>query len=376
MAKFTGLLTIFLIIVLLVAAPVGAFSLSGIAKFILKPFASSTHARNVSTASTSQQDLAKQIEETKPILQKYDAGRNDDIVAGNEDILNKTCCWYDIKAYHNPAALPIDDRMKLFETCSDIIRPFIDRAYRQALNPAKDWYYTSEIVAHYNLLLCVQGYPVYQSKIVEMVQNGITPYSEDRVLLQYNEIFPLVINDKTLDRNELWDLWKKYDYIKSGDLEFLFKKGDTEDKQFQQSVNKNVRISPNAPATSSTTDANSQINSTINYDFPKIEKNKQDIYDSFNYNSIVQKILKDYSKIGVDVEGEGYTFQVTDGRISDITKGMDSDSSVKIYTNWKELKKLITLHQEGNLVSAIPTLLGMNIQPSTAKFKVLKNIKQ
>lgn len=420
MVKLTGLLVIFFIIVLLVAAPAGAFSLSSIAKFVLKPFANSMHARNISMGNTGQQDLAKQIEETKPILQQYDNElKHSDLLFNNEDLLNQTfivngtkeltlldgtatACqeyggWYDcgavtyrslldsslmwqnIRTNHNPLSLDEHERGQLFRMCYGIVYPFFASSVDKFYSRVEEYY----PILHYNVLLCLQGYPIYQTKLKEQVANfSASYYDESKTLFSINQILPNVYTKEQLIKALGQTKFDSYSPPYSAKIYPIYGGFMSVQDKIIPEIESGIvaRDTENEPGAVKTIEKPVQTipsqNSPSTFDFPKIEKNKQDIYDSFNYNSIVRKILKDYNKVGIDVEGEGYTFHVTDGRISDITSGMDSDSSIKIYTNWKELKKLITLRQEGNTASAIPTLLGMNIQPSTAKFKVLKNIKQ
>ncbi len=423
MAKLAGLLIVLVIIVLLVAAPASAFSLSGIAKFSLKPFASSMHARNVSTGNTNQQNLTKQIEEIKPILQQYDNElKRNDLIFNNENLLNQTfivngtkeltfpdgtatACqeyggWYDcgavtyrslldsslmwqnIRTNHNPLSLDEHERSQLFRMCYGIVYPFFASSVDKLYSRIEEYY----PVLHYNVLLCLQGYPIYQTKLKEQVTNLSVPYyDESKTLFSINQILPNVYTKEQLIKVLGQAKFDSYSPPYSAKIYPIYGGFMSVQNKIIPEIESGiaVRDTKNEPETIKTIDKPVQTvpsqNSPSTFDFPKIEKNKQDIYDlydSFNYNSIVQKILKDYSKVGVDVEGEGYTFHITAGRISDITDGMDSDSNIKTYTSWKELNKLITLHQEGNTAAAIPTLLGMNIQPSTAKFKVLRNIKQ
>ncbi len=422
MAKLTGLLTVFVIILLLVAVPVGAFSLSDIAKFFLKPFAHSVQTDNLSTSNTSQKELVKQIEETKPILQQYDNElKQEDLLFNNEDLLNQTfivngtkeltlldgtatACqeyggWYDcdavtyrsllnsslmwqnIRMNHNPLSLDEHERGQLFRMCYGIVYPFFASSVDKFYSHVEEYY----PILHYNMLLCLQGYPVYQTKLKEQVANfSSSYYDESKTLFSINQILPNVYTKEQLIKILGQAKFDSYYPPNSAKIYPLYGGFMNVQDEIVPEI-ENGLISPTLrpqPQMVETAEQPVIIQSAQSevfpstFDFPKIKKNKQDIYDSFNYNSIVQKVLKDYNKIGVDVEGEGYTFHITDGRVSNITNGMDSNSNIRIYTNWEELKKLITLRQEGNTAAAIPTLLGMNIQPSTAKFKVLKNIKQ
>lgn len=421
MNKPMSLLTTCLLTFLLTAAPVSAFGLGDIFKFLFKPFQKlSEDKTNVPEVKTvNEEEIKAKFEEIKPILQQYDNElKHNDLLFNNEDLLNQTfivngtkeltlldgtatACreyggWYDcgvvtyrslldsslmwqnIRTNHNPLSLDEHERGQLFRMCYGIVYPFFASSVDKLYSRVEEYY----PVLHYNVLLCSQGYPIYQTKLKEQVANPGIYYDESKTLYSINQIFPNVYTKEQLIKALGQTKFDSYSPPYSAKIYPIYGGFMSVQDKIIPEIESGIvaRDTENEPEAVKTIEKPVQTvpsqNSPSTFDFPKIEKNKQDIYDSFNYNSVVQKILKDYNKVGIDVEGEGYTFHVTDGRISDITSGMDSDSSIKIYTNWKELKKLITLRQEGNTASAIPTLLGMKIQPSTAKFKVLKNIKQ
>ncbi|MEK6837091.1 MAG: hypothetical protein AABX69_00435, partial [Nanoarchaeota archaeon] len=68
-----------------------------------------------------------------------------------------------------------------------------------------------------------------------------------------------------------------------------------------------------------------------------------------------------------------YTFQLQDGKVKDITNGLDSNVDFKITTNWDELKNLIVLHKEGNTVAGMNTFWNLDM-PLRVKLQVASKI--
>ena len=288
--------------------------------------------------------------------------------------------WQNIRKNHNPLSLDKHDKGKLFKMCYGIVYPFVDSTVEELYRNVEKYYQ----VLHYNVLLCINGYPVYKNKLKEELANPLSSnYDESKTLFVINEIFPNVytkeqlvqlLGQETYDRNSppysaaIYPIYGGFMSVQDKLLPYLHNSISAAVER-QNSEVATSESSSTIPVTNT-----AQVVSFVDkYDFPRINMNKQDIYDSFNYNSIVQKALSDYSKIGFDVDGDVYTFDLTGGKIIGITNGIDSDVDFKITTSWVELKNMITLHKEGKTSDGMKAFWNLNI-PLKVKLHVASKI--
>lgn len=441
MNKPMSLLTTCFLAFLLTAAPVSAFGLGDIFKFLFKPFQklSKDKASVQEVKTVNEEEIQAKFEEIKPILQQYDEEQNyDNILYNNEGILNKTCCWNEVKTSRNPLLLKLNERFELFKICYNVVRPFINQNrnriphvikevtkkdryvepiedieetvrfteefegikilpnYTYAVERYGRWdFYTLtytykgnvsvisnddyESYINYYALACLQGYPVYQNKVLIQLGNASFDYPKHQTWYSINQIMPDIYAAEQLE--EMFDRQTLAEHYHDGKIDAIVGLGNfrrIDDPTILGNINDNQNQINREPTVSDQEEPVLPVSKAEMpkiYDFPKINMNKQDIYDSFNYNRIIQTVLTEYTKIGIDAEGEGYTFHLENGKIIDITSGIDLDVQVKIFTTWEELKNFINLYRSGTTTEGIKALTRLNIQPWTVKVKALNKVK-
>ncbi|MBI2550357.1 hypothetical protein HYV83_04220 [Candidatus Woesearchaeota archaeon] len=370
MKKLTSILVICLVTFLLIAAPVSAFGLRDILSFLFSPFGKYIYKQvNNQTNDISERELKKTIERVQPTLQKYDeTSKYDNMLYNNELSLNQTTTyWYAVKSTHNPTSIPLDDRYALLKKCYWLVRSFV-----QNINDTARYELGWDPLFNYNTLLCMHGYLVSEGKLIEQARTLNFGYEESKTLFSINQIMPDIYTEEELE-NLFGPRWRDGLYqggqiMPFGTGSFLHAWGKTQ-IQLQEKIagikqqrESNTEIVvPNNTELEKVQTQQESVNIVTNYDFPKLDMNKQDIYDSFNYNSIVQKAFSDYNKIGLDVSGETYTFQLQEGKVKDITNGMDSDVDFKIATNWENLRNLIVAYKEGDTTGGMKAFWAMNM---------------
>lgn len=107
------------------------------------------------------------------------------------------------------------------------------------------------------------------------------------------------------------------------------------------------------------------------YDFPEIEMNKADIYGLFNSNSQMIKALSEYESIGLIVDGVKYNLIITDGKVTDITKG-DKKNNFDIQVSRYQIKTLINTAQTGTVKDVALQLYNLDM-PKIIKLNILKD---